>query len=264
MPVKNHRVWVGLALPLWLSLSALACAGVNSMLSTPAPLPTPTLTATITPRPTATITSTATSVPTGVQIDEQRDGSTLITDYDNLYQMSLGPDWEVVPASAETHSDRKGTEANIIPVLAASTKTPEPTDTNDVLVLAVNRNHRYFADEYATNIQVSIDSDKFSGIMPLGFILAGLEDGLRRDQAQIVGKLDDTAENSHGVEIAKLEFIERYPVEQGPRLQVQAKFLLFQSHKRLIVIALWTLPRFAEELSGEMDEVADTIRPIRP
>ncbi len=252
-----------LLFPGALCLGLLACATLGRLVATPTPVPTATLTSTATAIPTAAASVTPTPPPSGVGIEEQRDGSTLITDYDNLYQFSLGEDWEVIPSSTEQVTDALHWRINLEGGLSPPTESPEPT-SNDVRIFAVNTDRRFYDPQYTSNVQVIIDDSRLGGRLPLDMILAGVEDGLKAEHAQLVGSVEESAENKHGVEIAKVEFTQAYPIEKGKDLLVQARVAIFQSNDRLIMVTLWTLPRFAKNLCPELDEVTETIRLLTP
>src|SRR5688500_10543816 len=92
-----------------LALAALSCqggAGLNLFATeTPTPTltftPSPTYTPSPTPTATATETPSPTPLPTGAITEEQSDGSTLFTDYDNNFQFSIPDAWLVIPLSSD-------------------------------------------------------------------------------------------------------------------------------------------------------------------
>src|SRR6266508_6408975 len=86
------------------TFAILSCSGVadiSNLFATETPTPTntftPTSTFTPSPTPAPTQTPSPTPLPTGINIEEQSDGSTLFIDYDNKYQLVLPSDWLIIP-----------------------------------------------------------------------------------------------------------------------------------------------------------------------
>ncbi|HEX5944615.1 MAG TPA: hypothetical protein VFY66_20190, partial [Anaerolineales bacterium] len=94
MKQKNNKRTLSFFIAI-LVLVSLACQGGAGLNPFATETPTPTLTSTpsptYTPSPTATATETPspTPLPTGAITEEQSDGSTLFTDYDNNFHFTI-------------------------------------------------------------------------------------------------------------------------------------------------------------------------------
>lgn len=141
----------------FLALAALSCSGaahVADLFATDTPTPTntftPTPTPTQTPSPTPTSTSTPspspspTPRPAGVKADEQGNGTTLVTDFDNHYQYSLPENWKVAFTSQKDSQQAAQADANTSPGSSDFAEQFKDLDPDIFRLAAINIDRRYF------------------------------------------------------------------------------------------------------------------------
>jgi len=270
--MKNKGIF---KLALFISIVALASlsCGVSDIggifaTETPTPTatytPTPTFTPSPTPTSTPTSTPTTTPLPTGVKSEEQADGSTLFTDYDNQYQVVIPDGWLVIPLSSGDIADILETVSKENPELKDSAEAFAQLDPDVIRVIAVNENTKYITNGFSTNLTVTAIEDKLMSSMPLDFVTGAVEESLKQQGATLVSEFQPASKNANGVEIGTFEFQQETPTATGTRVKAQSKTLIFQSNGKLIMIQLAVPQQFAGELIPTLDQIIDTIKLINP
>ena len=195
-----------------LALMMVSCSGVSdlpNLFATETPTPTntftPSPTFTVTPSPTATLTATATPMPTGTSFEEQSNGSTLFTDYDNRYQLILPADWFVIPLNKDDLSAALDKLAEDNPDLIASAETFKDMDSDVLRLAALNMDRKYFAGGYASNMTVTAIQDATLSAMPLSFITGVLEETFQQQGLQVLTNDVNTIDNANSVEIEHID-----------------------------------------------------------
>lgn len=255
-----------------LSLAVLSCSGTVGLpnpFATETPTPTSTFTPspTLTPSPTPTFTQTPspTPLPTGVEVEEQTDGSTLFFDYDNQYQLRLPSGWFAVPLSSEDLAEILASMSEKNPDLENIAEAFEHLDPDVIRVMSVNEDIKYVYNGFTTNLSVAAIEDKLMSAMPLDFVTGALEESLKQQGAEIVSSEESlTANNTNGVEIGTFEYIQTVPTGLGGTVKVHSRALVFQSNGKLIMIQMATPPQFSEEILPSMDEILASIKLIEP
>jgi hypothetical protein len=152
-------------LVILLALAGISCNAVNvPFLATETPTPTVTFTPspTLTPSPTPTPVPTATHPSTGIWTDEQPDGSSLVTDYDNQYRFVMADGWTIIPLSTGDLSEILAELAGENPELAETAELFKQLDPDIIRVVAVNNDPKYTTDGYGTNLTVAAIEDQFA------------------------------------------------------------------------------------------------------
>lgn len=251
------------------TISCQGAAGFNPF-ATETPLPTltftssPTLTQTTTPSPTATQAPSPTSLPSGAASEEQSDGSTLFTDYDNQYQLTIPQAWLVVPLSMGDITDILETLSEENPQLKDTAAAFAQLDPNVIRVIAVNEDTKYLFNGFSTNITVTAVEDKLMSSMPLDFVTGAVQESLKPGGATIIENQEFATTNANGVEIGIIEFQQTAPTAAGTNVPVHSKILIFQSSSKLIMIQLTTPNQFASELFPVLEQIRDTIKRVAP
>ena len=249
-----------------LALAALACQGGAGLGLFATETPTPTLTftpsPTYTPSPTATATETPspTPVPTGAITEEQADGSTLFTDYDNNYQFTIPEAWLVIPLSSDDLSDILQGLSEENPQLKEIAATFAQLDPDVIRVMAMNRDIKYTVNGFSTNLTVTAIEDKLMSAMPMDFVTGAVEESLKQGGATIVPNEALAADNANGVEIGVLEFQKTTPTATGASVQAHSKILIFNAGAKMIMIQIATPKQYAGEILPVLDQILDTIQ----
>ncbi len=251
-------------LVILLALAGISCNAVNvPFLATETPTPTatftpsPTPSPTLTPSPTPTLVPTATHPSTGIWTDEQPDGSSLVTDYDNQYRFVMAGGWTIIPLSAGDLSDILEELAGENPELTETAELFKELDPDVIRIVAVNNDPKYTTDGYGTNLTVAAIEDQFASSMPISLLTGGFEQSFAQSGAVNITSKSRT--NNKGVEIGIVEYSQNTPTAAGVNVDVRARVIFFQVNGKLIMITLATHQQFSEEIFASLDGLAETI-----
>lgn len=252
-------------------ISTLAIAGLSCGVSDVSNLfatSTPTVTQTFTPTPTFTPSPTATSTPTntptstplpsGIATQELSDGSTLFIDYDNKYQMSLSEDWVIIPVvkeDLEVALEKLGRED---PDMAKAAEAFKNLDSDVLRMAALNRQSKYLAGGYASNITVTAIEDPVLSVMPLSFITGALEQSFTQQGIKVLTTGVNTMENDSGLEV---EYMDLEQTISG--LRVLQRIVVFQSNKKLILVTISTTPQHKDEIFQMAEQIGGSVEFIK-
>jgi hypothetical protein len=249
-----------------LVLVSLACQGAAGLNPFGTETPTPTLTftpsPTYTPSPTATATETPspTPFPTGAITEEQSDGSTLFTDYDNNFQFSIPDAWLVIPLSSDELTQILEGLSEENPQLKEIAVTFAQLDPDVIRVMAMNKDIKYSVNGFSTNLTVTAIEDKLMSAMPMDFVTGAVEESLKQGGATIVPNEELAADNANGVEVGILEFQKTTPTVTGASVEAHSKILIFNAGAKMIMIQLTVPNQFAGEILPVLDQILDTIQ----
>jgi hypothetical protein len=249
-----------------LAIAGLSC-GVSDVSNLFATL-TPTATQTFTPTPTFTPSPTATSTPTntptstplpsGIATQDLSDGSTLFIDYDNNYQMTLSEDWVIIPVvkeDLEVALEKLGRED---PDMARAAEAFKNLDPEVLRMAALNRQSKYLAGGYASNITVTAIEDPVFSVMPLSFITGALEQSFTQQGIKVLTTGVNTIENESGLEIEYMD------LEQTvSSFRVLQRIVAFQSNKKLILITISTTPQHKDEIFQMAEQIGGSVEFIK-
>ena len=248
-----------------LTLMVLSCSGVSdipSLFATETPTPTvtytPSPTFTPSPTPTETQTPSPTPRPTGIDIEEQSDGTALFIDYDNRYQLVLPEDWLVIPFKKSAYAEAINKLAKNNPQLAAAAEAFKDMDPSVFRLVAINTNSKYTKNTFASNMNITAYEDEIMGVMPLGFVMGALEEQFKQNGVKVLTEGVNLLENSHGVDI---EYIQTEQSVNG--IKFQQHILVFQANGKLIMIAITTLPQFAKDVFAEGDVIGASVEVLK-
>ena len=254
-----------------LLLGSLACSSgpIGAFFATATPTPTstptstPTPTATPTATPTDTPTPTPTPLPTGVATEEQPDGTTLFTDYDNNYQLVLSSDWIVVPLRAEDLADMVAELAEEHPELADQAEALQQLDADIFRMTAMNKDPNLFSSGYASNVSVAAFEDPTLTSMPLAFISAVMEDTLESQGATILTTGVNEIENANGVEVEYLDFEQSVPTPTGATVRVRGRVIMFLTDDKLVMITVGAPKDVSDEILAQANEIGQSIKLLK-
>ena len=249
-----------------LVLVSLACQGGAGLNPFATETPTPTLTSTpsptYTPSPTATATETPspTPLPTGAITEEQSDGSTLFTDYDNNFHFTIPEAWLVIPLSSEDLTEILQGLSEENPQLKEIAATFAQLDPDVIRVMAMHRDIKYSVNGFSTNLTVTAIEDKLMSAMPMDFVTGAVEESLKQGGATIVPNEELATNNANGVEVGILEFQKTTPTATGASVDAHSKILIFNAGAKMIMIQLTVPKQFSGEMLPVLDQILDTIK----
>jgi hypothetical protein len=252
---------------LLLTLTVVSCSGASGIpnffaTETPTPTntftPSPTLTPSPSLTPTQTPSPTPTPLPTGINVEKQADGTTLFTDYDNKYQLTLSADWIVIPFNKDAFAQSLNTLAKDNPQLAAAAKTFQNLDPELFRLVAINKNPNYLKNTFASNLNITAFADNLLANMPLEFVTGALESQFEKNGAKVLTKDVNVVENPHGVAV---EYVDIEQNVSGSK--ITQRILVFQTNQKLIMISFSTLPEFSKDIFAEANSIGGAIEPLK-
>ena len=267
MKQYKHLPKLGLLFGI-LALIVLSCSGVpsvSSLFATDTPTPTLTFTPspTMTPSPTATPTLTPspspTAAPTGSQTEEQANGSTLFTDFDNSYQLTLPEGWIILPLSSQDLADILESVSEENPDFKDAAQTLKGLDPNVIRVMAFNKDRKYNVNGFTTNLLLMAIDDKVMSSMPMDFVTGALEESIAQQGGQLLSKENNIITTANDVEIGSFDFKQTAPTALGTEVPVRVRAIVFRAGGKLIMVQMTTPQQFAEELSPVMDQIIESI-----
>jgi hypothetical protein len=252
-----------------LALAALSCSGaadVTNLFATDTPTPTNTFTPspTMTPSPTSTSTLTPspspTPAPTGSKTEEQADGSTLFTDYDNQYQLMLPEGWIILPLSSQDMAEILQSVAKENPELQNVADSFKNLDPNVIRVMAFNKDPKYNTKGFTTNMVVTAIDNKVLSSMPMDFVTGALEESIKQQGGELMSADNTIITNANGVEMGSFEFKQTTPTAAGTKVTVLIKAIAFRAAGKLIMVQVATPEKFGKEVLPVLDQLQDSVK----
>ena len=258
--MTKKRIFFRLTLVFSVGVLALGCragSAITDLFATA----TPTATATFTPSPTPTPTLTPTPRPTGVDTESQPDGSMLVRDFDNGYQVTLPPGWVIIPLTKEDLDRVIEQVAGEDPEFAKMAEAFRQAAPDFMRLIGLHGDRKYRSGQYPTLVSITVISDTVAGSMPMSFVTAMIEDNV------MTGSKDttwDVLENDHGIEIGIVQGSLKVPSVKGGTINAKTKVIAFQVNKKLIMVQFITPAEFGAEVLPAADQIIDTIRLLEP
>ncbi len=256
-----------------LALAVVSCSGlsnVSNLFATDTPTPTSTFTPspTVTPSPTAKPTETPspspTPIPTGSNVEEQPDGSTLFTDYDNQYQMAIPEDWIVVPLSSKDLAEILNSMSAKNPEIKAMAENLKNMDPDVMRVMAVSVDSKYMQDGASPSLSVMAIEDKVMSSMPMDYVTKALEASIKQQNVKVLSSGNPVVTNPNGVELGSFEYQRAIPSPLGTKIPVRYKAVFFRSGDKTILLQLGAPEQFADQFAPAVDQITDSIKVNEP
>jgi hypothetical protein len=249
-----------------LALAVLSCSGlsdVSNLLATETPTPTSTFTPspTLTPSPTSTPTLTPspspTPMPAGIQAEEQADGTTLITDYDNHYQYILPENWKVAFTSQKDLKDAVQAQADTNSDFAGMEEQFKELDPDIFRLAALNVDRKYLKLGSPTLLTANAYEDAVASSMPMAFVTAMIEDNILKDAQSTDWEV---VTNGNGVEVGIVTGKSTFSFPNGVNIKVEQIVIAFQANERLIVIEIAVPQGYGDEIRTSFNGMIDSIK----
>jgi hypothetical protein len=193
-----------------------------------------------------------------MQNEEQADGSTLFSDYDNKYQLILPEEWVAIPFDQDKLGAlvEKLSEDN--PKFKDAAEAFKNLDPNVVRVVALNQTKKYFETGAVPNVSITALENEILSAMPLAFVTGALEESFKNNGMTVVSEGVNTIDNPNGVEI---EFVEVQQEASGMKLA--QRILVFQSNKKLIMITLTAPEKFKADVFTSGDAIGASVKLLK-
>jgi len=251
-------------IPFFITISAvmlLSCNMVNTIFATPTPTststPTITPTSTITPSPIPSFTPTP--VPTGVKTESLTNGTTLVTDFDNKYQLTLPAGWIVIPLTTDDLSAIISELAESNEELSKAAEAFETLDSDFIKIVALNEDPTYIQNDFGTNLTVAAFEDTVLTSMPMAFVTGALEESFAQNGAKVLSEGVNITTNSNGVEVGTIDVEQETVSATGSTLNIAARYSVFLIEGKLILVQLATPIEFQDVLFPTMDDILESI-----
>ncbi len=243
---------------------------IGSLFATQTPTPTntptatptasPTLTATQTPLPTATPNPSPTAGPDGVELTQNSDGTTLLVDLDNGFQITLPKNWyPILFTQAEALQSPEGTSQKY-PALNGMVESLKDLDPKVFRLVSVETEKIYLQGPFPTFMTVMV----VSGINPvmramgMAAMTAWVEDYPLADAEKIAW---DVKTNAHGIDVGINDAYEKVGTE---KVDMRTRIFSFLAGDKFIMLEVRTPRNFGDALFKQMETMIDTIQLIFP
>jgi hypothetical protein len=243
-----------------LVLAMLSCQGAGGFnpFATPTPTPTatftPTATPTITPSPTPSRTPTSTPL-SGIIVDEQSDGTSLVIDHDNNYQLVLPKGWFVLFSSEEDMKQAIESAGKRDPDLAKMVENYKDADPEIFRLAALNADHDFRNTGFPTIMTVSAYEGQIAS-MPMAFVTAMIEDTILENAKSTTW---DVVTNSNKVEVGTVRGTKAINIPNKFQGTIEILVITFQAKGKLVVIEVAAPQKVAEEIFAALDDLVDSI-----
>ena len=247
-----------------LGLTILSCQGAArgfNLFATETPTATntftPTPTFTVTPSPTSTLTSTPTPRPTGMVIEKQTDGTSLVIDYDNRYQFLLPENWKVVFSSQEDLEQAIQRNSENDPEFAKMAESFKDVNPNIFRLAALNSDRNYVHADFPILLTINAYANSIASTMPMEFVTAMIEDNILQGATSTSW---DVVNNGNKVEVGIVKGTRTLNITNEFSPNVHELVIAFQSNKKLIAIEIGAPEQFAEQIFASFENIIDSIK----
>lgn len=253
---------------LLLLFATLACQGgplgTFFATATPTATSTPTITPTFTPTNTPEPTLTPTPLPEGIQTNILNDDSTIFSDYDNLYRLTLPSTWKVLPADKEDFTKVIADLVEKNPEMAAAAENFKQMDTKALRMFALNQDPQHLQKGFASNLTTLVFEQEMLAGMPMAVLTAIMEEALEQQNAKVISQGYNAIKGKNGLEIGVVEAEKTYQSPNKGEITIRIRMLIFQVGSKLVTITLTSPTDVMEGLKTELDEIAKSIEIIQP
>ncbi len=246
-----------------LAATSLACqAGpLTGLLASATPTSTWTPTPSSTPLPTSTPTQTPTFTPPpeplGVETEEQADGTFLLTDLDNKYQVTFPRNWSPILISQKNKLVVPSEVAAKDPEYRSFAESMKDADPEFVRMISIETESKYLYGSYPTLIFVMAVYDLDYPLSGLGMsaMTSWVEDHML-NQATIISW--NVMTNAKGVEIGINDATQQLSAGSGT-VEVSLRIISFQTRDKLIMIQVSTPSQSRAAIFSKLESIYDTI-----
>ena len=226
--------------------------------------PTPTATATFTPSPTPSSTPTPTYTPTplpsGTVKEQQPDGTTLFTDYDNAYQLVFPADWTVTDLKPEDLNFMLNVMSKTNPDLEETVSMLRTMDPKVWRVFAFDFQRDDLTNGYATTVTVESEQESILEDMSLQDIMDLMTQSvpeLYKGAKNISSKVTTSASD---IPMGVMELNMPLNMLGGGRVTLHEKIIFFKFPKGIIAITLATPVSLQDKLLPIFDKIIDSFK----
>jgi len=197
-------------------------------------------------------------MPTGMNTDEQADGTTLVIDYDNHYQYILPENWEVAFTSQKDLREAVQADANTDPELADIVEQFKGLDPDIFRLAALNSDRKYFDSAGTpTILTVNAYEDVIASSMPMAFVTAMIEDNILKDARNTSW---DVTNNGNDVEVGVVTGDTTFNFIEGISVNVELIVIAFQANDKLIIVELAVPQGYGKEMLASFDSMIDSVK----
>lgn len=256
---QNKRIQESVIFIAILLLTILSCQGVGGFnpFATATPTATATFTPSPTPTPTATHTPTPTPRPTGRLKEEQPEGQTVFTDYDNGYQLSFPRGWSVViPGKDDLQKildsvpEQEGNISDVIEIAKSA-------EVNN-LIRAFAFNFKAQQGIYTPNINIAYDTSPLVALMSLEDLLDFTLGYFPSLGIEVVHS--EIKETSSGIETGRIEAEWTAQVSANEKVDLSQVQVFFRSGEGYVIMTYTTVQDATVDLGDDMDELIESIQ----
>jgi hypothetical protein len=172
--------------------------------------------------------------------------------------MTLPEDWVIIPVAKEDLDAVLEQLSSEDPNMARAAEAFKNLDSDVLRMAALNRQPKYLAGGYASNITVTAIQDPVLSAMPLSFITGALEQSFTQQGIKVLTSGVNTIKNANGVEV---EYMDVEQTLSGAR--VLQRIVVFQSNKKLILVTTSTTPQHKDEIFRMAEQIGGSVEFIK-
>jgi hypothetical protein len=190
---------------------------------------------------------------------EEPDGSTVFTDYDGNYLMSLSDQWIVIPFTPGEIAEYVATVAQQNPELAAQAAALALLDANTFRMVALNKDPGMIAEGFATNLNVTAFDDKVLASMPIDYIAGSMEEGFKSQGATILTQGVNAIDNANGIDVRYVDIEQSQPLPTGGSVTVLGRVILFKSGDQLVMLTVLGSKELGDQVFAAANAIGESV-----
>ena len=261
--MMNKKLFIFLiGLILLTLLSCQAAANLPNPFATATPTSTPTFTPSPTASPTPTATYTPTPLPTGTTKEQQSDGTTVFTDYDNQYTLVFPASWTVVGLSSDDLNTLIQLSSKNNPDLEQTINLLKTMDPKVFRVFAFDFQSNDLADGYTTNINVAGLNNSIIKAMTLQEVVDASTKSLPQLSKNIQVTSSRVTQTASNTPIGLIELTMPINTYTGVRILAYERVIIFQVPQGSIQITLSTPVSMQSKILPLFNQIIDSFRTL--
>jgi hypothetical protein len=187
-----------------------------------------------------------------MKIEEQSNGTALVTDYDNRYQLLLPQNWFIVFSPRNEHQQTLEQHPEFV-AMAESLRDSDP----DLFRLAAMTADREFIEMgIPTLLTINAYTDPALSTTPLESVTAMIEDSMFGEDTPTTWNV---IKNQNNIEVGIVEGPYTAQTPEGISLHVQRMVIVFQANEKLIMVEIMVPEQIAGQTLKPFDEIIDSI-----
>jgi len=258
---KNLFIFL-IGLILLALLSCQAAANLPNPFATATPTSTPTFTPSPTSSPTPTAAYTPTPLPTGTTKEQQTDGTTIFTDYDNQYELVFPAGWAVVGLSPDDLNQLMQLASKNNPDFQQTISLLKTMDPKVFRVFAFDFQPNDMVDGYTTNINIVGVNNNIIKAMTLQELTDETVQSIRQINNNIQVTSSKVTQTASNTPIGLIELNMPVNTYTGVKISVYEQAVIFQVPQGSIQVTLSTPVSMQSRILPIFNQIIGSLRTL--